>query len=211
MSNVKYYFLGDTSLARTNVITIAYELETAVGGDLSLIPVVKFGVAFSSTADVYSKKIGKRIATNRMKTEPRRECVSDSHFQSVQNAILKNILNNEVPTWAYDVVSYEIDFAYREIQNFFDDDGQTTDNYVHPSKRTPPIIEENWWGAFDYAKEWEKYGWRLPTARELVTLNLSGEFWADGGTDDDRSIFVLNGFIYRGDKDGTRNVTLVRV
>ena len=210
MSNVKYYFLGDTSLARTNVITIAYELETAVGGDLSLIPVVKFGVAFSSTADVYSKKIGKRIATNRMKTEPRRECMLASNFQSVQNAILKNILNNEAPTWAYDIVSYEIDFAYYEIKNFFAD-RPTTDNFENPSKRTPPIIEENWWGALDYAKEWEKYGWRLPTARELVTLNLSDEFWADGGTDDDRSIFVLNGFIYRGDKGDTHNVILVRV
>jgi hypothetical protein len=209
MSNVKYYFLGDTSLARTNVITIAYELETAVGGDLSLIPVVKFGVAFSSTIDVYSKKIGKRIATNRMKTEPRRECMLASNFQSVQNAILKNILNNAAPTWAYDVVSYEIDFAYREIRNFFAN-GPTTDNYVNPSKRTPPIIEENWWGAVSYAKEYRKDGWRLPLAGELINRNLVKSYWSCTQIDYNNAKFVSNGLAYIGDKGDVHNVILVR-
>jgi hypothetical protein len=215
MSNVKYYFLGDTSLARTNVITIAYETDYMTGANGSKIPVVTFGVAFSSKVDVYSKKVGKRIAVNRMRSQPRRECLENFSFYCIEDAMFKNILNNEAPTWACCVIYAKIDFAYNEqliieelaliefMNNHLETIGKST-------SQTPKIIQENWWGAVEYAKEHCHNGWRLPTTTELKKLNLDGEFWACDGTDDDRSVFFSNGFIYRGDKSDTHNVILVR-
>jgi hypothetical protein len=212
MSNVKYYFLGDTSLARTNVITIAYETDYMTGANGSKIPVVTFGVAFSSKVDVYSKKVGKRIAVNRMRSQPRRECLENFSFPNIEDAMFKNILNNEAPTWACCVIYAKIDFAYNEMLNFLSIEAVANhfETLRKSTSQTPKIIQENWWGAVEYAKEHSHNGWRLPTTTELKKLNLDGEFWACDNIDDDRCVFVHKGLIFRGDSSYTHNVILIR-
>jgi hypothetical protein len=110
MSEVKYYFLGDTGKARTNVITIAYVIEETVTSSGEVIDVIRFGVAYSCVSDVYNKQLGKRIALNRFNDEPRRVIVKDKNFNTYLKSIVGNIINNEAPNWAYRLIesSFEI-------------------------------------------------------------------------------------------------------
>lgn len=96
---IKYYYIGDTSKARTNVITVAYDLEDEYEG----IRPLRFGVSFSNKADVYNKHIGKQVAMSRYLNQPRRECLVAPDWNDIQKTIISNITKNEAPTWAYDV------------------------------------------------------------------------------------------------------------
>ncbi len=93
---MKFIYLGDRSKARTNVITIAYELEAD--------NVVRFGIAFSNKNDLYSKEFGKSLAVERYELPYR-------HFIGPKGSyftIIEKLQGIEMPGWAYDMVANEL-------------------------------------------------------------------------------------------------------
>ena len=101
--NHNYIYLGDRSKARTNVITIAYEIEKAEFNDTRLdVEVIKFGIAFSNNKDLYDKTLGKKLAGYRCNGMPYR--FFKTKF-GIKHTILSGLQKQELPSWAYGLVN----------------------------------------------------------------------------------------------------------
>ena len=89
MSNVKFKYLGDTSKAYTNVITVVsylYKLED--------IYYINFGYSFSNKKDKYNKTLGKlKALENKKYTVEIGRC--KPNFLQIDDIIFKHILLDE--------------------------------------------------------------------------------------------------------------------
>ena len=110
--NHNYIYLGDRSKARTNVITIAYEIEKAEFNDTNLnVEVIKFGIAFSNSKDLYDKTLGKKLASYRCNGMPYR--FFKTKF-GITHTIFTGMLKQDLPSWAHDM-SVEYLFIHKMV------------------------------------------------------------------------------------------------
>jgi hypothetical protein len=106
---IKFHYIGDTSKAYTNVITIASELNYESAADGKEYPIVRFGFSLSNTKDRYSKRLGKYIAIKRFTEEPYRIIVSPHNNKPTFNVIVQKMLTHIVeetivPEWVETIV-----------------------------------------------------------------------------------------------------------
>ena len=104
MSNVKFKYLGDTSKAYTNVITVVsylYKLED--------IYYINFGYSFSNKKDKYNKTLGKlKALENKKYTVEIGRC--KPNFLQIDDIIFKHILLDEVsPSWVNKIINIQIE------------------------------------------------------------------------------------------------------
>lgn len=84
--NIRFKYLGDTSFSKGNgKITIAYSG-------------LQCGLAFCSPNDVYSKKLGKKIAIGRLSTNPITMVYKPVTYNQWIDFIYSGI---QIPNWLY--------------------------------------------------------------------------------------------------------------
>lgn len=98
---IKYHYFGDTSKAYTNVITVASELDKRMtsAGEAT---VVKIGFSLSNEKDLYKKRIGKQIATNRFNSDYSHTLFikGEVTFNNIIKTIAEFLLKDEeLPLW----------------------------------------------------------------------------------------------------------------